>query len=668
MQRLDRSQWFAIAFAVADILSLLLGILLESSVVKTACLLSALVLLPGMAVAHLACGGRSPLTLTALWGIPTGIAVATLWATLAFAIGGASWIVAAVVLLASPGAFFLRPLRGWTLPSTLGAWTKIGLTGLIGLWALIDRTLPYLSLRPLLYDLDPYRYARMAGRAAAGTPLFAADKLASAPSGTDVTPFNNAGFNALGALLENVGRSEGFQVMAWAPAVFFALACVVTVLLVQRMGGEWLSGWMAAALLIVTPSWWAYLTSVAGNPLAESLGLLLVATGALAGHRLFLEQDATAVLGLGSCIFVLPWIHPVSFFFLSLLLVAQVLASPRTLPRVVRLVWQQPSWPLAGAASWLLFGLLAAPRLRADAWSARADLLTRGDSFLVVPLTSIVGELGFLPVLGTLLGLGFAFWTQRGASRRPLIVHAIALALLFLCLLIRDLVAPGELARLPFLGGALLFTHRTIPYLGLVVAMAAGMGVVGLLKALGGSIPKVRLGVVLVGALVFVALDAALVDGDRDEHAGEIRNYRVRAFGPVMDWLENSTQPGQVVASNNADANMWARYLAQRPTLTSISYEDIVASDFPARMDLTRRIGLLAFDNETWAALDHFAVRWVLVEPLTFYVDQDGMKSSLRSVADTRASVEALDAQSQRMTIAHRDDANGIYVLGLSPP
>jgi hypothetical protein len=501
----------------------------------------------------------------------------------------------------------------------------LGLLAVIVLGAGI-RLIPVLEVGTTwLADLDPYRNLRAVnGILDSGRmPIF--DALSAAPNGSYATYSTSQGYYMLGATLTLVSGLNSVQMLSVSPVI-----CEVALLLTVYAFGYALTkhrgAGLAAAFFAALGQGWAMISIIGTCPLAENFGAVLFPLVLLLFWKYVNIKKGSFLVFSGVLLGASLLIHPITYFYLSIILLAYSILLCLSEKKIRGLV------TLSAVLSISLFAVLIQFYSIKDFGSLSGFnhgalwLASLQPAFPVIDFYTVLYDVGiltsFLGLLGILLILLDKKWEDL------MIVSWSAVMFIIIAL---SWIIPlySFLASLPF-GGFIILSHRVTPYLPIALSLLSGIVIVEYLlpfasyvdKTIKLRFPSLSVKVELALIMVLILMSVPLIQSS----VGFAVDYKwslwTQQYDPLFKWIKNNTKNNDVFIINEINLGEVIRTIADRPAVFTISYQDLATPDLEKRMWLYSSVFIEGYDDKIAQRLLYdFNVSYVVVVRDQYNVD-----------------------------------------------
>jgi len=177
------------------------------------------------------------------------------------------------------------------------------------------------------------------------------------------------------------------------------------------------------------------------------------------------------------------------------------------------------------------------------------------------------------------------------------------------------------LANVPF-GAFIILSHRfMMPYLPLVLSLLGGIFVTEYLLPCVGTDNKLKYRIsfkkavaVFILIVVFIAISIPSIQSSLEYSA----NYKwaswAKQYAPLFKWVKDNTNASDIFVLNEISLGEAVKTSAERPTVFTLSYQDLVTPDLVKRMWLQSSVFIRGYDdNIAQRLLYDFNVSYVVV-------------------------------------------------------
>ncbi|MBX5329169.1 MAG: hypothetical protein QHH18_04525 [Candidatus Bathyarchaeota archaeon] len=493
----------------------------------------------------------------------------------------------------------------------------IGLLAILVLGTYI-RLIPILDISAdWLADLDPYRNLRAVNEVLSygRMPLF--DALSAAPNGTYATYSTSQGYYMLSSALTLISGANASAVLSFSPVI-----CEVALLLTVYVFGTELtnSRWagLFAAFFVAIPRGWAMISLIGTCPLAENFGGVVFPLVLFLFWKCTVQEKKSFLLFSGLLLGISLLIHPVTYFYLVVTIFVYV---------VLMCLAEKRGRMLVIGFEVLLISLFA---VLIQFFSVRDFAYLSGFTHGALWLASIepvypvidfyvvlynVGELVvFLSLMAILLIFLERKWNYLILVSGSIVMFGI-IAL--------SLITPLRqfLADIPF-GAFIILSHRVMmPYLPLVLSLLGGIFIAEYLLPLVriNNKPKFQISfkkgiTTFVLLVVLIAISLPSIQSSVEYSTNYKWAYWAKQYVSLLKWAKDNTNASDVFLLNEISLGELVKTIAERPTVFTISYQDLATPDLVKRMWLQSSVFIKGYDdNIAQRLLYDFNVSYVIV-------------------------------------------------------
>jgi hypothetical protein len=501
-----------------------------------------------------------------------------------------------------------------------------GLLGVIALGVGI-RLLPVFEVGGnWLADLDPYRNLRAVNKIleSGRMPIF--DQLSAAPNGTYATYATSQGYYMLSATLTLTSGVNSVQTLSISPILCeFALLLTVYAFGFVLTKSQWAG--LAAAFFASLGQGWTMIGMVGTCPLAENFGVIIFILVLLLFWKYVKSRKKLFLILSGVILGISLLIHPITYFYLFAVLFMYAILLSLVQKKINGLKYLFKLFLVsvfAIAIQWSSIKNLtyAFQFSRGALWLATLQPIYPVIDFYVV-LSEVGGLTFFLGLLGVMLIILDKRWEKL------VVLSWVSVMLVIICL---SLLVPLRLflANFPF-GAFLILSHRVMPYLHVALGLLSGLVIVEYIWPLVKDVSKVlnpqsslnlaKIGILLTFAFFFAS---APIIQSSISYATNYSSFAkwAQQYSSLSEWIRVNTKPNDVFIVNEIGLGEVLRVLAERPTVFTISYQDLVSSDLEKRMLLYSAVYIISYDDKlTQRLLFDFNVSYVIVIRDQYVVD-----------------------------------------------
>lgn len=495
--------------------------------------------------------------------------------------------------------------------------TYIGLLAVLVLGAYI-RLIPILEAgTDWLADLDPYRNLRAVNEVISNgrMPLF--DNLSAAPNGTYATYSTSQGYYMLSSALTLISGSNSSVVLSFSPVIYeVALLLVVYVLGSELANSRWTG--LFAAFFVAIPRGWAMISLIGTCPLAENLGAVVFPLVLLLFWKCTVQKRKSFLLFSGLLLGISLLIHPVTYFYLVVTIFVYVVLMCIVERRVRILVIGLEVLVISFFAVLIQFFSIRDFGYLSSFTHGALWLASLRPVYPVVDFYVVFYEVGGLVLFLSLMALILVFLDRKW---NYLILASCSIVMLGIIAL--SLVVPLRpfLANVPF-GAFIILSHRVMmPYLPLVLSLLGGIFVTEYLLPCVGTDNKLKCRIsfkkavaVFILIVVFIAISIPSIQSSLEYSA----NYKwaswAKQYAPLFKWVKDNTNASDIFVLNEISLGEAVKTSAERPTVFTLSYQDLVTPDLVKRMWLQSSVFIRGYDdNIAQRLLYDFNVSYVVV-------------------------------------------------------
>lgn len=477
-----------------------------------------------------------------------------------------------------------------------------------------------------LLDLDSFHSLRAVESIMNNGNLPKFDALSSAPNGTSYAFATSQGYYGfIGSIGLLAGLSPN-EALAISPSIFFALELIFLFALTIAISKSTVAA-LLAAFFATTLRGWSAISILGADPVAENLGAILFLS-AMVLAVLLSQRPSNLLVGLlGFVDGISIEAHPVTYYFVNLVLVATVLTY------VLQREWKNArNVLLAVLASLYSIGLIEASGTglgeaglfsQSAFWlaSLKNNIFTINNSILISEIGLVTISLAGVSILVILL--------YRLATQYMLVAWA---AVLYSVVLIGQLAVYtpyGTLVeRIPF-SAPLTLSHRVMPYLPPVVCILAAIAVGKfLLPSVAGLSRTLRTNRAILSCLLILGILAASAYQLSDAY--QYSAYYANSFNtePVYSdlyaWISTHTSVNSTFAANDLGFGVYVKAIDQRSVFFTTSQEDLTVPDLTQRATLQTCLFLpMCGANNTEQMIRSYRIQYAIIITPALLVDQN---------------------------------------------
>lgn len=477
----------------------------------------------------------------------------------------------------------------------------------------------------VLLDLDSFHSLRAIESITSTGTLPKFDPLSSAPNGTSytfATSHGYYGFIASLALLAGLSPSEALSI---SPIVFFILELLsifATTLMISRSSVAALF----AAFFTIGLHGWSAISILGGDPVAENLGAVLFLVAMMLALSLL---DQASYLTVGLLVFVDATsleAHPVSYYFVNLVLVAMVLTL------LLQKDWKRSRLLLTGiVGSTYSLGLLqlSGSGLGEEAvFSKSAFWLATVSRIYTIDNSILLNEIGTVTLL--LAGTSVIVILIHRQVRNYLLVAWAAV--LYLVVLVGELTlypSYGALVEaIPF-SAPLTLSHRVMPYLPPVICVLAGIAFAKFILAPATSLfLRLKQGEVTVGGaiiLIVLALSWFQLAQAFQYSTNYASSFNIEpTHTSLFAWIKSNTTSASIFIANDASVGEYIKAIDNRAVFFTTSQEDLSVTDLTQRATLQTCLYLPECEtNSTEQMIRSYGIDYAIIITPALIIDQN---------------------------------------------
>ncbi len=466
-----------------------------------------------------------------------------------------------------------------------------------------------------LLDLDSFHSLRAVESIMNNGNLPRFDALSSAPNGTSYAFATSQGYYSfIGSIGLLAGLSPN-EALAISPSIFFALELISLFVLTLAISKSSVAA-LLAAYFATTLNGWSAISLLGADPVAENLGAILFLSAMVLAVLLSQRRSYLLVGILGILDGISIEAHPVTYYFLNLVLVAMALAF------VVQREWKKATnMFLAVLASLYSIALIEASGTglgEAGLFSKSAFWLASLSHIYTIDNSILLAEMGILIIL------------LSGASILVILVHKLTTQYILIAwaTILYLVVLVGELAvntpygavveSIPF-SAPITLSHRVMPYLPPVLCVLAAIAVGKFLVPLVASLSRSpKIGQATLGATILLAVLAASAFQLADAYkfsSSYANSFNVEpTYSSLFSWIGTHTPANSIFAANDVNIGVYIKAINQRPVFFTTSQEDLTVPDLTQRATLQTCLFLpLCSSNNTEQMIRSYGIEYAII-------------------------------------------------------
>lgn len=491
------------------------------------------------------------------------------------------------------------------------------------------RLIPVLEVGGIwLADLDPYRNLRAVNKVLeqGKMPLF--DPLSVAPNGTSATYATSQGYYMLNAVLILTSGLDSIKMMSISPIICEpALLLTVYAFALALTKSRWAG--LATMFFASLGQGWSMIGMIGTCPLAENFGVVIFTLTLLLCWKYNEDKKKSPLLLMisGFLLGTSFLIHPITYFYLVIVLFIYTILLCSIRKRICELIYFSKLIFISSFAIAIQWSLIKDLKYSFYFTHGALWLATLQPVYTVIDFYVVLSEVGVIVSFLSLLEIALVVFDKKWEKN---ILLSWVLVMLFIIWSSQITSIRLFLANLPF-GAFFILSHRVMPYLHVALSLLGGLAVAEYIwpsvKHISGylSFPSSSASI-KIGALLIIVLLLAFIPTIQSSISYAI-NYSsfakwAQRHSSLIEWVKENTGPYDVFIVNELCLGEVLRTLAERPTVFTLSYQDIATPDIEKRMLLYSAVYIIGYDERVAQRLLYdFNVSYVIVIRDQFVVD-----------------------------------------------
>ncbi len=477
-----------------------------------------------------------------------------------------------------------------------------------------------------LLDLDAFHSLRAVESIMNNGYIPRFDGLSSAPNGTSYAFATSQGYYSF---IGSIGLLSGLspnEALAISPSIFFALELVSLFALTLAISKSTVAA-LLASFFATSLRGWSAISILGADPVAENLGAFLFLSAMILAVLLTQRPSYLLVGLLGFVDGISIEAHPVTYYFVNLVLVAT--ASTYVVRREWKHAWHTILAVLASLYSIALIEAGGTGLAEARLFSQSAFwLASLKNNIFTINNSILISEIGLVTIL------------LSGVSILVILHHKLATLYMLVAwaVVLYCVVLIGELAvytpygtvveGIPF-SAPLTLSHRVMPYLPPVLCILAAIAVgkfllpsvAGLSRTL--KINQRTLSVVLL--MVILAASAFQLSNAFQYSVYYASSFNTEpTYSSLYTWIREHTAINSTFAANDLGFGAYVKAIDQRSVFFTTSQEDLTVPDLTQRAILQTCLFLpLCGSNGTEQMIRSYQIQYAIIITPALIVNQN---------------------------------------------
>ena len=489
----------------------------------------------------------------------------------------------------------------------------------------------YLRLMPILAsgtswlaDLDPYRNLRAVNEVVRSghMPLF--DPLSAPPNGTFATYSTSQGYYMFSAAFTLVSGLNSTMFLSISPVIYEVALLLIVYVFGSALTNSAVAG-LFAAFFVAIPRGWSMIAIIGTCPLAENLGAVVFPLVLLLFWRYSTYSRPSFLVMSGLLLGISLLIHPITYFYLVLTILAFAVLMCLAERKGRTFIFAVEVLLISSFAFLLQFFSIKDFAYLSGFTRGALWLATLQPVYPVIDFYAVLYEVGMLVVFLSLMAIVLIF-----VDRKWNYLILVSSSMVMFSIIALSLVVPLRpfLADVPF-SAFIILSHRVMmPYLPVVLGLLGGVFVAEYL------LPMARVGsrlkllaspkhVTVVFSLIAILVISIPLVQSSFAYANNYGWARwAQQYDPLFEWMKKNTQVDDIFVVNEISLGEAIRAIANRPTVFSLSYQDLATSDLVKRMWLQSSVFIEGYDDRIAQRLLYdFKVSYVVVVRNQYNVD-----------------------------------------------
>lgn len=477
----------------------------------------------------------------------------------------------------------------------------------------------------VLLDLDPFHILRAVEAIVSNGFLPKFDSLSAAPFGTTNTYATSQGYYYLISEIAILSGTSPKETLAISPLIFYLIELIllfsITYSLTHSRAGSLLTSFFAVCF-----KGWSAISVLGGDPVAENLGVVTFLVVILL-VTIYYESSSFLVVGLLSFIDgISVEIHPVTFYFTNLVLLAVILA----------LIFQKAWIKARNLTIGVLFstyGIALVSIAGAKVFSSSGEfsygalwLASLKPFVFTINNGIILSEEGIVTLV--LAGLSIILVMHYRVKKDYFVIGWAGILYLVVLIGLLSVWTPyvSLVEKIPFYA-PLVLSQRIMPYFPPALAVLAGLFVGEFLEPELIKIQKDVSKIVSVVAMIIVLFSIPQLVSAY-QYTTSYSTVENNAYFPnyvsLYQWIDKNTGNHSVFAVNDLGFGEYIKAIVERPVVFTTSEEDLAVPDLNARANLQTCLFLnVCSNNETLYLISKYQVDYAIVINPAMLVDQN---------------------------------------------